>query len=343
MKKIINLILFIAILSTPWLHAQDDVLNPYEGNATSDPSENLITESYQIPSYNLYLQDWNNEYLKIKSLGISFGNNDDIKIILVESHNNAFAMPCDLYRITSKYGNRKGGMHTGIDLALAKGAPIRCCFDGVVRMAKEYSSYGKTVVVRHYNGLETVYAHLDSIYVQPNEMVRAGQQVGTAGNSGRASGVHLHFETRFLYEHFDPEKMIDFGSGDLISNILTIAKSELDFDTAPEAPATAQTPAPTPTPTPAPTTANNNAPATANNAPATTTTTTNPTPKPATQPAPNNTANNNNSGSVIHTVVSGDTLYGIARKYGTTVDKLLKLNNITEDSKLQLGQKIRVK
>ena len=61
MKKIINLILFIAILSTPWLHAQDDVLNPYEGNATSDPSENLITESYQIPSYNLYLQDWNNE------------------------------------------------------------------------------------------------------------------------------------------------------------------------------------------------------------------------------------------------------------------------------------------
>lgn len=334
MKKIINLILFIAIFSTPWLHAQDDVLNPYEGNATSDPSENLITESYQIPSYNLYLQDWNNEYLKIKSLGISFGNNDDIKIILVESHNNAFAMPCDLYRITSKYGNRKGGMHTGIDLALAKGAPIRCCFDGVVRMAKEYSSYGKTVVVRHYNGLETVYAHLDSIYVQPNEMVRAGQLVGTAGNSGRASGVHLHFETRFLYEHFDPEKMIDFGSGDLISNILTIAKSELDFDTAPEAPATAQTPVPTP----APATSSNNAPATANNAQ----TATNPTPKPTPQPAPS-TPNNNNSETVIHTVVSGDTLYGIARKYGTTVDKLLKLNNLTEESKLQLGQKIRVK
>ena len=342
MKKIINLILFITILSTPWLHAQDDVLNPYEGNSSPAPSENLITESYQIPSYNLYLQDWNTEYLKIKSLGISFGNNDDIKIILVESHNNAFAMPCDMYKITSKYGNRKGGMHTGIDLALTKGAPIRCCFDGVVRMAKEYSSYGKTVVVRHYNGLETVYAHLDSIYVQPNEMVRAGQQVGTAGSSGRASGVHLHFETRFLYEHFDPEKMIDFGSGDLISNILTIAKSELDFDTAPEAPATAQTPAPapapTPTPTPAPATANN-APTTANNAPATT----NPTPKPTSQPAPNNTANNNNSGSVIHTVVSGDTLYAIARKYGTTVDKLLKLNNLTENSKLQLGQKIRVK
>lgn len=341
MKKIINLILFVAILPTPWLQAQDDVLNPYEGHSAAAASEKLITESYQIPSYNLYLQDWNNEYLKIKSLGISFGNNDDIKIILVESHNNTFAMPCDMYKISSKYGNRKGGMHTGIDLAMTKGAPIRCCFDGVVRMAKEYSSYGKTVVVRHYNGLETVYAHLDTIYVQPNEIVTAGQLVGTAGNSGRATGVHLHFETRFLYEHFDPEKMIDFGSGDLISNILTIAKSELDFDTAPEVPATAQTPAPAPTPAhaPAPTTANNNAPATTNNA----TATTNPTPKPAPQPAPNNTANNNNSGTVIHTVVSGDTLYGIARKYGTTIDKLLKLNNITEDSKLQLGQKIRVK
>lgn len=343
MKKVINLILFTAILFMPWLDAQDDVLNPFEENSSSAPSDHLITESYQIPSYNLYLQDWNNDYLKIKSLGISFGNNEDIKIILVESHNNAFTMPCDMYKVSSKYGPRKGSNHTGIDLALTKGAPIHCCFDGVVRMAKEYSSYGKTVVVRHYNGLETVYAHLDSICVQPNEMVNAGQLVGTAGNSGRASGVHLHFETRFLYEHFDPEKMIDFGSGDLISNILTIAKSELDFDTAPEPPATAQTPATTPAPTPAPaptpTTANNNAPATADNTPATT----NPTPKPTSQPANNNTANNNNSESVIHTVVSGDTLYGIARKYGTTVDKLLRLNNITEDSKLQLGQKIRVK
>ena len=336
MKKIT---LFLAITFIAFsCFAQDDILSPFDGSgsATTPPpaDKNLITENYQIPSYNLYLQDWNTEYLKIKSLGISFGNNEDIKIILVESHNNDFSMPCEMYRLTSKYGNRKGGNHTGVDLALTKGAPIRCCFDGVVRMAKEYSSYGKTVVVRHYNGLETVYAHLDSICVVPNEIVTAGQLVGTAGSSGRATGVHLHFETRFLYEHFDPEKMIDFGSGDLISNILTIAKSELDFDTAPEAPATAQTPSPTP----APATASNNAPATANNVPAAT----QPTPKPTPQPAPS-TSNNNNSETVIHTVVSGDTLYGIARKYGTTVDKLLKLNNLTEESKLQLGQKIRVK
>jgi len=341
MKKI-TLLLFTTLTAFTCF-AQDDILSPFDGpGTTSTPlpaDKDLITENYQIPSYNLYLQDWNTEYLKIKSLGISFGNNEDIKIILVESHNNAFSMPCDMYRLTSKYGNRKGTPHTGVDLALTKGAPIRCCFDGVVRMAKDYSSYGKTVVVRHYNGLETVYAHLDSICVVPNEMVTAGQLIGTAGSTGRASGVHLHFETRFLYEHFDPEKMIDFGSGDLISNILTIAKSELDFDKAPEAPAkeqvsTSTTNNPTTATTPS---SNNTTPAAT---PTNTNTNTNPT---TTTPSKPSTPNNSNSETVIHTVVSGDTLYGIARKYGTTVDKLLKLNNITEESKLQLGQKIRVK
>ena len=340
MKKIT---LLLAITLTAFTcFAQDDILSPFDGSgsATTPPSasENLITESYQIPSYNLYLQDWNTEYLKIKSLGISFGNNEDIKIILVESHNNAFSMPCEMYKFTSKYGNRKGIPHTGVDLALVKGAPIRCCFDGVVRMAKDYSSYGNTVVVRHYNGLETVYAHLDSIYVVPNEIVTSGQVIGTAGNSGRATGVHLHFETRFLYEHFDPEKMIDFGSGELISNILTIAKSELDFDTAPEATTAEQTPAANNKPAAA-TPSNTNttpaaaAPSNANNTNSNATTTTPSKPSTPT----------NNSETVIHTVVSGDTLYGIARKYGTTLDKLLKLNNLTEESKLQLGQKIRVK
>ena len=96
MKKIINLILFIAIFSTPWLHAQDDVLNPYEGNATSDPSENLITESYQIPSYNLYLQDWNNEYLKIKSSNILFLSEIDASAISVASLKSK--CPSDLLR-----------------------------------------------------------------------------------------------------------------------------------------------------------------------------------------------------------------------------------------------------
>lgn len=306
MKKLLSLILLsISFLFVNQLFAQEDNLNPFANDADPesqplDPAH-FITEAYQIPSYNLYLQDWNTEYLKIKSLGISFGNNDDIKIILVD-YNNPFVMPCANFQVSSKYGPRKSGFHTGIDLATALGEPVYSCFDGVVRMAREYSSYGKTVVVRHYNGLETVYAHLDSIMVLPNEKVTSGQQIGAAGSTGRSTGVHLHFETRFLYEHFDPAKMVDFTTGEVLSNVLTIAKSELDFDNEGE----------------------KNKPAVA-----TSSSTSNSTV----------TAGN----GTYHVVTQGDTLYGIAIKYHTTLDKILKINNLTEDAVLQLGQKIRVK
>ena len=337
MKKITFSLFLTVFLSSQWLIAQDDVLSPFD---TPSPThtENLINENYEIPSYNLYLQEWDNDYLKIKSLDITFGNNNDILIVLAGKNDNPFSMPCDMYRVTSKYGNRNDSKHTGIDLALTKGAPIRCCFDGVVRMAKEYSSYGKTVVVRHYNGLETVYAHLDSITVVANEIVKSGQLIGTAGSTGRSSGVHLHFETRFLYEHFNPEKMIDFSSGDLIDNILTISKSELDFDKKTEEPVkepvAASTTIPSPSETP-------QTPAT----PPTTPPTNDNVSTPATTPtqSDSHSDDSNIAPAVFHTVVSGDTLYGIAKKYDTTVNKLKEINNLGDENKIQLGQKIRVK
>ncbi len=317
-KLLLSIALFLLVNQT--FAQNDDVLNPFDGPETEaknvsaptsaptsapapkplDP-EHFITEDYQIPSYNLYLQDWNTEYLKIKSLGISFGNNADIKIILVDN-NNPFVMPCKNFQVSSNYGVRKSGTHTGVDLATQLDEPVYSCFDGVVRMAREYSSYGKTVVVRHYNGLETVYAHLDSILVQPNEKVVSGQQIGMAGNSGRSTGVHLHFETRFLYEHFDPAKMVDFATGELLSNVLTITKAELDFAADAD-----QTAASTPTTT--------------------------------TKPATSTTAVSDS----YYVVKQGDTLYAIAKKHGLSLDKLLKMNNLTEESVLQLGQKIRVK
>ena len=184
-------------------------------------------------------------------------------------------------------------------------------------MAKDYSSYGKTVVVRHYNGLETVYAHLDSITVVANEIVKAGQMVGTAGSTGRSSGVHLHFETRFLYEHFNPEKMIDFSSGDLTDYILAISKSELDFDKPAEEPAkesssTSTTPATTANTTTAATTTPETS-ATATTTPISPTTPETPaTTTPTTTPSNSNTDNGNNEQATYHTVAQGDTLYGIA-------------------------------
>lgn len=94
-------------------------------------------------------------------------------------------------------------------------------------MAKSYSGYGKTVVVRHYNGLETVYAHLNRIKVKPGQEVKAGQLIGLGGRTGRATTEHLHFETRFLYEHFDASHMIDFTTQKLKSDTLILTPKRM--------------------------------------------------------------------------------------------------------------------
>ena len=298
MKKV-ALVLFLTLLVGETLIAQ---------NVEKNDSANFIREDYEIPAHNLYAQDWSAEYVVGRELALPFGNNSDLKIILVDGANTPFVMPCEPEKVLSKYGMRNKQMHTGIDLKLALGAPVRCCFDGVVRLAKNSPTYGKMVVVRHYNGLETLYAHLDSICVGRDEIVKSGQLVGLAGRTGRASTEHLHFETRFLYTHFDPAKMIDFEEEELISNILIINKEDLHIEEEyPEENAI--------TPTPA---------------------TVKETPTTPTKPQTPSTGD-------YHIVTQGDTLYRIALKNNTTVEKICRLNNIDENTTLQLGQKIRIR
>lgn len=278
--------------------------------AQSD-SSNFIREDYEIPAHNLYVQDWNTEFVVGRELPLPFGSNNDLKIILVDGNNTPFAMPCEPEKILSKYGMRNNRMHTGIDLKLALGAPVRCCFDGVVRLVKNSPSYGKVVVVRHYNGLETLYAHLDSICVSRDEIVKSGQLVGLAGRTGRASTEHLHFETRFLYTHFDPAKMIDFDEEELASNILVLSKSDLHVEEEyPDENAVTSEPAPEAK-----------------------------KPQSTTEPAKPAASTN----ADYHIVKQGDTLYRIALNNHTTVEKICRLNNIDENATLQLGQKIRVR
>ncbi len=112
--------------------------------------------------------------------------------------------------VISKYGKRGKNMHTGIDLKQGQQDSIFAVFDGMIRMAKNYSGYGNVIVIRHPNGLETVYAHLSNIVVKPFQMVKAGDWIGLSGRTGRATTEHLHFEIRFLYEPFDPNLLIDF-------------------------------------------------------------------------------------------------------------------------------------
>ncbi len=127
--------------------------------------------------------------------------------------------------ITSKFGWRDGRMHKGMDIELDKGTPVHAAFNGMVRYAKREGAYGNVIIIRHYNGLETVYAHLSKIKVKPGEIIKAGQLIGLGGSTGRSSGPHLHFEVRFKGHALNPSGFISFEDGKLQSDVLTIKKS----------------------------------------------------------------------------------------------------------------------
>ena len=124
---------------------------------------------------------------------------------------STFVLPMDsMTRVTSKYGPRRRRMHKGIDLKVQIGDTIRAAFDGKVRIKNfERRGYGYYLVIRHPNGLETVYGHLSKFLVGVNDIVRAGDPIALGGNTGRSTGSHLHFETRFLGQA-NPADIIDF-------------------------------------------------------------------------------------------------------------------------------------
>lgn len=127
---------------------------------------------------------------------------------------------------TSCFGPRHRRFHYGIDLRLNTGDPVGSAFDGKVRITKyDRGGYGYYVVVRHPNGLETVYGHLSEIKVFEGQSVVAGQCIGLGGSTGRSSGPHLHFETRYLGNPINPEKIIDFEENKVRANNYFLVKS----------------------------------------------------------------------------------------------------------------------
>lgn len=131
-------------------------------------------------------------------------------------------------RVTSPYGYRAtfGRMHKGIDLGLHVGDTVRSAFDGKIRIAKyEGKGYGYYLVVRHDNGLETVYGHLSRFLVKPNQYVKAGEPIALGGNTGHSTGPHLHFETRFMGLAINPAAIIDFDNYVAHKDVFTFNKS----------------------------------------------------------------------------------------------------------------------
>ena len=148
---------------------------------------------------------------------------DEVNLRLIRNENE-FCFPTKGVR-SSPYGWRWERAHRGVDIALTTGTPVYCVFPGVVRVASVMGGYGNCVVVRHYNGLETLYGHLSQIKVKPKQVVEAGTLIGLGGNTGNSTGPHLHFETRFLYESFDPEWVIDIEKRSLRTRTLHLDKS----------------------------------------------------------------------------------------------------------------------
>lgn len=124
-----------------------------------------------------------------------------------------YVMPVRSTRVTSHYGYRPafGRNHKGVDIGVPMGDTVRAAFSGRVRLTKfERNGFGFYVIVRHENGLETVYGHLSRFLVSPNQTVKAGQPIALSGSTGRSTGPHLHFETRFMGYAINPEAIFDF-------------------------------------------------------------------------------------------------------------------------------------
>lgn len=145
-------------------------------------------------------------------------NAEDVRFpIRLRFADSTFALPMTRKMVvTSRYGWRNGELHRGIDLDLVTGDEVFALLDGKVRYVKYHAGHGKTVVVRHANGLETVYAHLSKQLVRENDLVRKGEVIGKGGTTGNARGSHLHLEVRYQGRTLNPEYFFDFVKSDQI-------------------------------------------------------------------------------------------------------------------------------
>lgn len=176
-------------------------------------------EMAALPGYDLY-PDWNNQ--RVHAFGTKVEIPDTFRIDMRD-----FCMPTTNTKITSKFGPRRRRMHNGIDVKVYIGDTIRSAFRGKVRMVKyERRGYGKYVVIRHENGLETIYGHLSKQLVKEDQYVEAGEVIGLGGNTGRSTGSHLHFETRFLGQAINPALLFDFEKQDIVDDTYLFMKGK---------------------------------------------------------------------------------------------------------------------
>jgi LysM repeat protein len=192
--------------------------------------EEIPEDSIQSLDAVLYKNIWNCTQIKYPENTLP-NKNDTIALTFNGTHDLPFYPPVK-GKIISKFGIRHGRMHTGTDIKLNSGDSVHCAFDGRVRLAKRFSGYGNLVLVRHNNGLETIYGHLKAIKVKVNDTIKAGDLIGLGGRTGRATCDHLHFETRLFGQAFDSNKYIDFDTFALKTDKIYYANKRFETDKA---------------------------------------------------------------------------------------------------------------
>ncbi|MDE7452255.1 MAG: M23 family metallopeptidase [Paramuribaculum sp.] len=192
--KVVNVLKYMSDLSKPELPDQDEVYGEY----------------WVSQSVNPYV-------------GVSI---PEVKDLDVSGYYHPIVGP-----VTSGFGYRPrfGRIHRGVDISLHVGDTIRAAFDGKVRMTKfDRGGYGYYVVIRHDNGMETVYGHLSKFIAKPDQRVKAGDPIALGGNTGRSTGPHLHFETRYYGLAINPQLIIDFENGVPIKDSFTFNKAAVE-------------------------------------------------------------------------------------------------------------------
>ena len=261
----------------------------------------IDTEAYyDAPSADLY-DDWDNMHAHSRVAEMP----DSFRISLKN-----FCMPTDSRVLTSNFGARWGRQHKGLDIKVYIGDTIRAAFNGKVRVVRyEGRGYGKYVVIRHDNGLETYYAHMSKQLVVEDQIVRAGDPIGLGGNTGRSTGSHLHFETRLCGVALNPALMFDFRNQDVVDDYYTFRKSTYQKESQVATRLRGVSGVGF-------SNADNDEVELAVAAPAA----------------------SYKQESRFHKVKKGETLYSIAKHRGTTVDAIMKLNHLKKNAKLKAGQ-----
>ena len=258
----------------------------------------IYTENYDSPAEDLY-EDWSNKYAHHET-----ALPDSFRISLKD-----FCMPTDSRLITSNFGARWGRQHKGLDIKVYIGDTIRAAFSGKVRVVRyEGRGYGKYVVIRHYNGLETIYGHMSKQLVTEDQEVRAGDPIGLGGNTGRSTGSHLHFETRLCGVALNPALMFDFRNQDVVDDYYMFRKSSYQRESA---------------------VATRLRGVGGGNI---------KTEGEDVELATAAPAANYAQESRFHKVKKGETLYSIAKHRGTSVESIMKLNHLKKNTKLKAGQ-----